>query len=250
MTTLTRYLVPCITEQENVPTDYMESRPTRCPNNVDHIIDEANIYAESYISTKTVKIDDTADIKTGGYFRADQHQIIAAPNTVTTYDVGYLYNVGVYSVTFLPSAANIGDTFYIIGLPNTPCGTLTSAVTSGTNLLPIQPYPGFDINILNPGFVINVSDGSTKTDLGFVTGITGSNIILNQNVTADLDLGLQVQFGIPRVLGGKFTTDSPMPLGMAKIGSSALAAGRVFRVYYTNNTNEEKTVNFIVELLY
>lgn len=250
MTTLTRYLVPCLTEGENVPTDYMDHVPTRCPNNVDHIIDPLNIFAESVVHTKTVRIDDTCDIKTGGYFRADQHQMSIDPSTTSMYDVRYPYNVGVYSVTFMPGTENIGDTFHIIGLPNTPIGTLTANLDIGLTILSMTPYSGFEMASLNPGFVLNIYDGTNYIELGHILAVTGSTIEFSTPVPTTLSSGLQVQIGIPRVLGGKFITTNTMPLGMAKIGSSPMAAGKSFRVYYNNSTDQAKTINFIVELIY
>ena len=96
---LKKYLVPCVTENVNIVTDFRSTLPTTCPNNNTHVINENGIYAITSISENKVVIDEGIDVPSGGYFRVDNHEM----------DI-----VGATTVAFVTAFG--GGTFIVFGL--------------------------------------------------------------------------------------------------------------------------------------
>ena len=246
---LTQYLVPCLTEDARITTDYRASIPTVCPNNNTHTINPEGIIILNTIQSKTVTINENSNVTTGGYYRADQFELAISGGTGVTgfCDISYSYNVSGYSVTFLTSSDNIGDTFEFVSYPNTPAGAISSDLGTGGTSIIISSAP-----LLNPGFDITLTDGTNTNNLGFITSIDiNTNTINFSNAAVNsYTSGANLLFTIPRYKGGKFINNHNVNLGFSKIGSAGLPAGKIVRLIYTNSNGNPKTINFVVELQY
>jgi len=247
MSTLSRYAVPCNTEGIVVLSDYRTDIPTTCPNNNTHNIDESGIFIYHTMNSKTVTINQDGDVETGGYYRADQFDftIPAGTGATATYDISYPYNVCVYSVIFLPSQENIGDTYSITSAPDTLAGLTSKSMDIGSTSIFLP-----SVSMLNPGFNISITDDINTNNLGFITSIDKVNNIINCSSPSvnSFDEGSKIFISIPRFQNGKFLNSLNLNLGFSKIGSAGLPANKIVRVNYANNSGEAKTLNFIIEL--
>jgi hypothetical protein len=251
MTTLTQYLVPCLTENINVFTDYRTSPPTVCPNNNTHIINPDGIMAISSTSLKSVKINQNSQLITGGYYRTDYYHIDVPAGTGMTasYDIVYPYNIAAYSTTFLVTSDNVGDGFNVVSYPDTVCGQITQTLATGSTGLYL---PTTSTGFLNPAFIIKISDGINTEELGEIISVdnnTGFVVYSTPNVN-NYGVGAMISFTVPRINNGKFVTLQNMGLGFSVVSSSGLAAGKAVRVTYINSTNVAKTLSFLIELQY
>ncbi len=247
---LSQYMVYCITEDNTVFTDYRLDVPTTCPHNIDHKIDPSRTIIIDTIKSNTVVVDENSPtVTTGEYYRADQFElnVPAGKGATASYDISYPYNIGVYSATFFSTEVNIGDSFELIAYPDTPAGTISSDIEAGSTQLIIS-----SASTLNPGFYVSISDGKNSDNLGEIVSIdkTTNTITFSKPCTNLYSLGSVVTFSIPRIKNGKIINTNDMYLGFSKIGCAGLPAGRIVRLNYTNSTDQEKTLNFVIELQY
>lgn len=247
MTTLTRYIVPCLTENVNVFTDYRETVPTACPNNNTHTIDANNIKQLDSTTTKTLKINQNGQYKTGGYYKAKYFQVDLPSGTGSTgsCDVTFPYNIAAYSTTFLLTNDNVGDTYGVVSIPDTYGGLISATVATGATGLSLYSVASF-----NPGFTFKLTDGVNTNDLGEIISVDYVNktVTFTNSTSNSFDMGSHITFSVPRIVDGIFVNDQNVDLGFSVVSSSGLAAGAIVRVNCTNNNGIAKKLNFLIEL--
>lgn len=246
MTTLIKYAVPCISEGTIVISGYRENVPSHCPNSVDHTINSAGIQPLDSVLSKQIYIGQNAPtVPVGGYFSCEQINVNVAASSITNYDVSFPYNINAFTVTFLPSAENIGDIINIVTIPNTPIGGLLANISSGVNTLNIS-----NVNLVSYGFSVSITDGINTDDLGEITSIdiVNNTITCSVNTVNNFNAGSVILIGIPRVKNFLITKAGIITLGIAKIGSSGLPSNKISRLIYTNNSSSDKTFAFMMEI--
>ena len=243
---LKKYLVPCVTENVNIVTDFRSTLPTTCPNNNTHVINENGIYAITSISENKVVIDEGIDVPSGGYFRVDNHEmdIVGGTGTVTNKIISYPYNVGCYSLTITPRNENINDVINMNFIPGMIGGFLSvnSGIGNKTFAIINRTIP------LNPGFKISMTDDMITNDLGEIIIVDAMNITTSKETTNDFGIGSKILITIPRVQNMRIVNDQNINIGMSKIGCSGLPANTPAQILYTNMSGENKKFNFFVEM--
>lgn len=247
MTTLYRYLVPCLTENARITTDYRETVPTTCPNNNTHVIDPTGIVLFTKLTTKTVSITESTRGPIGDYFRVDQYAITITGGTgnITTYDIVYPYNIAVFSTTIYATDSNIGDLYSFLIVPNQSAGTIAAPIINGATGLVLITNQA-----INPGFNISINDGINSDDLGYITSINTNTINYSTPVTHDYSTSANVYLTIPKINNGKFVNTQNIKYELPIIGFYDLFAGYIIRIIYTNQTTDVKSFNFSIELKY
>lgn len=245
MSKLSRYIIPCITENKNIITDYRYTIPDKCPNNETHAINENGVYLLDTVETNLVSIEEGSDTLANGFFRIDNYNIPIGIGT-TTYDIVYPYNIGCFAVTITPTNDNIGDIFNIVGSPNTLIGEITENISVGINTLPISLYAPK----INNGFNISISDGINTSDCGEIISFDNDTIICSKSLTHDFNAGSKIYISISRLRNYKIMNSYNCGLGFSKIGSSGLPANTIIRVEYINNSGIEKEFNIVFEIQY
>lgn len=249
MSTVIKYAVPCITENLIVISGYRNTVPIYCPNSTSHQIDAAGIEALDSVQTQQIFVSQNDQtVPVGGYFLCDQITMNIPTGSTgldTNYDVSYPYNINAFNVTFLSSSNNIGDVVNVITIPDTPIGILLSGMTGGVNSLNIS-----NTQLLNNGFFITITDGTNTDDLGEITSIDTVNGIITCSVETvnSYAAGSTILIGISRVRNFLINQSGVIKLGISKIGSAGLPAGKISRLIYTNNSVDSKTFAFMIEL--
>lgn len=243
----TQYIVPCVDEGIGILTGFMETVPTVCPNNNTHVIEESGIRETSKISEKIVTINQN-NITCNNYFRTDFYSVPVAANSVTIKDVTYPYNINVYLATYIPTLANIGDTLDVVAVPDTTCGLLGTEIIVGATSLHLSPA----YTIVNPGFALSITDNVNTNDLGEVISYNSTTNIItfSKPTTHNFAIGSPVKITIYRIKNCKFVADKKVTLGRTKMESSGLPANKKMRFIYTNNSETDKTFNFLLEIGY
>ena len=101
-----RYLVPCLTEEKTLISDYVNEKPGVCPTNVEHKINsEAIRVLDVMPAPKPIFIDQSSGLITSGKQRTDCYTV---NDTQGVIKIVYPYNVSIHSVTFLPDTNSIG----------------------------------------------------------------------------------------------------------------------------------------------
>lgn len=241
----------CETESKNVTT-WSVVAPTSCPNNNTHTIDSNSITViDSRLAHSFVPIENTSG--TQGFFQTRGYLANIAPGPNVTPQLLPLfsrpYNVRVFSVTFMPNANNVGDTFSLIGLPGTDVGVLTSPVSSG-NILNVSPTVLTNMQL---GFAVTLNDGVTSQDLGECTNInvTNSTITTENSVANSFNAGTtNVLFSVRRFYNITIASTAPLVYGLSVAGGSFIPQNTQFQIQYINQTGIAKTLSFSFDIIY
>lgn len=250
MTNLYKYRIFCVTEQAFVYT-WSDVTPTVCPNNNTHTIDPSTItIIESQLINTVVPIDDNTGVQ--GYYGSQGFNInISAgpsPNQILANQLVFKpYDVRIYSITLLPSAANIGDTVTMKAPMDILIGVITSSVNSG-NVINVNSTVLQNVAI---GLHISLSDGTNEQDLGEIYAIdtTAQTLTMQNPVSISFNSATptNVLLSLCRVQNVTFGSDSPLTFGSTKYGSVLMPGGTNGGILYQNNTNATKTFSFLVE---
>jgi hypothetical protein len=245
--TLAQYLVPCITENNSILSDFVNTPPITCPNNINHEILIDGVRILSISKNKVYTIDQTSTIKTGGYYRTDFYELNSKANDTTNLDIKYLYNISVYSITLIPNDNNIGDEVTLLTAPDTE-------VTFNINPLKIgdkeMVVPTTNIGYIKPGFLLSIQNDSIMNNLGEVTSIDiEKGIITFSSLATDFfDVNSKVCITVQRIKNLVFANNNNIQLGLSKIGSAGLSSNTIARIFYKNNSSIDKTFSFLLEL--
>lgn len=236
--------------------------PTVCPDDSGHTIDSTSVRSvRIYSEDKIVEIKEE-NVVTGGHFQVRTVKLITPADSTSTTTVSWKKNVGVLAVYFVTEEAHRGDTVEVIVGEGTVIGTIDADVSTSATVLDV---------------------GTTVTDNAFIGGYVGLATVLNgQTGLAEIqnieDLGEildideangQITVDIPTtnsflaatptyvVLSAKMVVDyefgAPWEyvFGESKIGSSAVAAGIVTTIRYTNkDLSNSKDLVCKIEYLY
>lgn len=246
--TYTRYIVPCITEGIGVDSGFVSSVPTVCPNNNTHTIDPTGIRVVDTIVDKVVVIKQSTNVTVGPNFRVDCYTVNIPANATVTYDISYPYNICTYLVTYQATPENIGDSFDVIGAPDTICARLAADIEPGVTTLTLNPV----YVTLYPGYSLTITNGTDTDNLGEIkTYNIGTGVITFTNATTHSFVATNiVRMSVYRVKCFNIVNGESFVIGRTKIDASGLPANVKVRFVYRNKSNVDKTFNFFMEIGY
>lgn len=259
---LTKYTVPCKTEGKNVETTYMESFPTRCPNDPTHVIYPSSIRVLNTLSKpESVTINQVPrDINVGGHVRVDCHNIEIRSDTQTSYDISYPYPVCLNTMSVYPTSGNKGGYITVIQSPDTQIGVLKSLPIPEDNKIIVTPsqqsileakagysirlknHPEDDAQCLDLGTILSVS---IRPDDSMVISFTGR--IPSQCIISALT---PVLVSKPLITSLKIVNTDPITFGMSRLTGTSLRDGDTIRILYGNLAKTNQDLSIHLEITY
>lgn len=247
MSTLSNYLVTCLTEGQRIPTDYRYTAPTNCPNNNEHSIDVSQTVVLNTVSDNVVTINQGSNtVTTDGVFRVDSYTF-TCPTGTSTHDIIYPYNTCLFSGIMRLTEDNIGDHVKITTKPDTIVGVLSSGISAGATGLSIG-----NVSILKVGILVSVTNGVTTDDLGEIVSINNltNSIVFSNPSTHAFSAGAYVRITVELIRDMKICSAGDLELGQGRLKTLGMAANGITRVIYTNNGASTKEFNLIAQIYY
>lgn len=248
MTTIYKYALRCITENEN-KTVWSETPPTACPIHTDHIISEPSIRVIDLRSPNEIQIKEET-VPTGGNFRAICKKITIAPSEKKNTDFIWPFPITALGIKFVTTAENEGDKLELIAGPDTIVGMIGTNISSGTNEIVINT-PVWDL--LYIGYNIKLSNGVNTENLGYIIekdNATKTVRTSNSTVNSYLSANTSVMVSVYIVEDFTIGKAGDWSIGDNKIGGSYVDKNKVVRFVYHNQTIQPKTFYALFSYLY
>lgn len=230
-TTIVKWEIFCDTENKYVYVylDAEAAKPIRCPNSVDHSITESRTAIIGVIQQNEVIIKEES-VPTQGYFRTEGKTMTCAANTDTNQVTDLEYPISALAFYISPDETNYNDTVNVY-VEVGDIGVVTSAIVTGTNLIPITT-PVF--NNIPMGFEILIDN----ILIGEVIGKDNINYTLTMTANIAQDFATNAVISLRNRMVKNFTIGkAPLyALGLSKIGSSYVSKDYFIMVEYTNKS--------------
>lgn len=247
-TTVYYYRLYCNTESVFVNV-WSPTTPTVCPNNNSHTIDNNSITILNNISNTNVYVQNNNTSNITGNYRTESYSIFCSANSTQVTNYTWPINIGVTSVFFNLTSDHTGDIINSIIAPNTTIGYITQNLSTGSNLITVNP--GVFTNI-NKGYLINITDGTNGTNLGqaLTLNTTNNTILCELTSGSNFITGNYVQMGINNVRN--FVLQYPGSIRLKSKGSTSsfVPANITVQVSYKNLSLSPKTFIWGLQYLY
>jgi len=199
--------------------------------------------------TEKVKIiEEAIGGLTQGHFQSITIDMKIPNKTGTTYkDISFPYPVSLFSSEWLVAENQISDIAEFHLAPNTVCGVLRQAHSSGDTILYVNDTVFTEANI-SLGFHITVNG----QDLGRVIAKDENNltITIENPLNTDLPPMTYVMFTVKIVPHWRFSAPGFCSVGESKIGASFIPANTTMRIIYHNTTGIAKWFAISLDYLY
>ena len=246
MTTVNKYLVFCIDENDFFPI-WSETEPTLCPNDhADRSIDSARTLILETLDENIVKAEEHTD----GYFESEHIRIdipSGTPGDITEHDVSWIMNIILWKTYLTPTSDMIGDEISVLASPETTIGVLTAPANIGDTVINVNSTV---IDNAYRGFLVTIDDTVNKDVVGRLSNIDSGN----SQITFETPLSYAYAAGTPvkisvYVLKNIYISDTNIiDIGAKGFKGKGITAGTILRVYYTNNSGTAKTFRWRAEL--
>jgi len=201
------------------------------------------------IYTEKVKIvEEAIGGLTQGHFQSCTIDLYLEDVTGMTYtDLKFPYPVSLFSSEWLVSENMIGDSAEFQIAPDTVCGVLRQAHSSGDTVLYVNDTVFTEAN-MSLGFFISING----QDLGRVIAKDTNNltITVENPLATDLNPMTYVMFTVKVVPHWRFNAPGFCSVGESKIGASFIPANTIMRVVYHNNSGIAKWFAISLDYLY
>ena len=154
--------------------------PSMCFENTAHTVNSNSFQKLQEISPEQVEVVEESPLTneaTDGRFRTDGFEISATANTTTRKDFSWPYPISALILRFVTEEIHRGDYINCYGKPTTYLNNLSSDITSGTTVLPVNSTTPFSV-----GMSIVITDSVNTESLGRVTS-KGETTITVQTAT-------------------------------------------------------------------
>ncbi len=134
----------------------------------------------------------------------------------------------------------IGDEITVMAVPETTVGALTAPASASDTVLNVDP--GI-FSYIQRGYVITLDDGVNKDVLGRVTAMdSGAGTITVKTPTTNaFAAGTPVKMSIYILKDIYIADTNVIEIGGKGMKGKNVPAGKIIRVYYTNNSGTAKT---------
>jgi hypothetical protein len=244
-----QYRVFCITENQNV-YQWNTAAPTQCPNNNTHTINPNSISIIDQVSSNAVKIQ-TESVPTGGYFKCQSHTFSADPNTTTTTQISWPFNISLMTVFCTTTTDQEGDVITAEVPSNIIVGLITQDVTAGDTQISVSQTVLANIAI---GFHISLTDGVQLNQMGRIIDIDkiAGKLTLETAATNSFAAAnpTYVRMSIIPIENLEFGPAQTYTLGQSSLGASHIPANTPIVIKYTNNGSSTKKMVINYQYLY
>jgi hypothetical protein len=240
---VSKWKIYCQEEQQWTEGWSVES-PIKCFNNNLHEVNLNSIQELESTHLLRVKIEEES-IETGGHYTVEGHCMTIQPNAVTTYDISWPFPVSVTVVNIQSKAENVGDTLSSIVGYKTICGVVTSNIGVGQTQISVTSTVIVNVKI---GFEIYIG----SEFLGRIVAIDAPNFFITMETPTTIyhPIGSPVYTQVRAIRNYQLGMYSGNELGVSNIGGKYLKTGTLTKIFYTNNSNEEKKFRFSIEYLF
>ncbi len=193
------------------------------------------------------EIDSPLNIR--GSFRTQGWYVECVPNSITTHDFVFPYDIGALAIKFKSEEIHRGDYFNLHVAPDIVIGAIILPAKIGDIAFKVTPS-SFDY--LQKGYICSVVDNTNTNILGDITDLDyiNSTVTVNNAFTNNFNPGSFVRITANPVRNYHFTTPGDHSIGDSKIGASIIPKGRIVRLLYTNTSNNTKIFSWTTEYLY
>lgn len=246
MSTLSSYLVTCLTEGVRVVTNYSFEPPTTCPNNTSHTIDPSQtvVYDTQSLVNVSVVIPD-------GYYQCctlDLDMPVCSPGSVYTKEISWPMKIYLWTISLYLPADSEGDSYDVISAPDTAIGYLTSGVDVGATQISVSET--VTANMI-PGLDIDLYDGVNRNVLGRITACDSVNhtVTFETATTNSFTQGTIVLFNLKNIRNFDVCRNiaSEVHLATAWVKYKEVPANTIMRIVYHNNNGGAKCIAMKVE---
>lgn len=246
---LNNYRIFCITENKFI-TIWSDTKPITCSNNSLDTIDLNSITIIDTISSNDVNIIQSSPGSSGDNYRVQAFSMTIPANSQTIKDMKWNYPVNVMTVNFCIGSDHVNDLIDGYIAPDTTIGAITKNISQGDSIIHVSPTI---FTYLNIGYLITVTNGSQKVNLGECIQLNPTDMTIKciNSANAPILAGAYVQMTIHNI--ANFIICEPanvVSLATKHLVSTPLPAGIIARLVYTNNSNTDKTFCYYCELLY
>ncbi|MFM2393072.1 MAG: hypothetical protein RLZZ546_1054 [Bacteroidota bacterium] len=247
MNTLNKYRYFCNTENkfvfkwDNIP-------PTTCINDSNHSIDINSITIVDSLSRNEVIVSNRDPI-TQGYFMVESKTFNISSSNESIFTFSYPLPVAVYRSIIATSNIHNGDSIDISIAPETIIGVNTQEVLNNNNIIKVNSSI---LNILSPGFYIDITDGVNTNNLGRVLNIDKINeeITVEYNTINNFSIGSYIRLSMHIVKNLKFPHAYIYIIGSSTLGGKPIPSNTPIQLKYYNSNNQEKEFTITFEYTY
>ena len=248
-TIITKYKIYCLTE-DCWKYKWDTTPITKCPDDTTHTVNPESVLIDDTITNNTVIVSSEPDIyKTGGHYRTTTTHFMTNPNSITTHEKSFPYPISLSCVQIHASVDNIGDIVDCCAPPPTVVGVLTTAATINSTILHVSSTVTGNVAL---GYHITLTDGTNTDECGAIIEIDTNNgtITIENPLTHDYAQNTFVKMAIYFIKDYYINAAGFHKFAYNKIGSSYLPANTVGRIYYKNNSENQKMFCLMTEFFY
>lgn len=225
------------TSEDKVVRKWSDVPPTVCPNSINHEIELNSVKIdESY--NGNIIVQEASD----GYFETTHIKMNVPsgnPGDVTEHDITWIFDVLLWKSVLTPLSDMIGDKISVLAQPETQIGIIGATAAIGSTTF------GVNSTVLENiwrGFLITLNDGVNKNVVGRCTIIDKINntITVETPTTVEFLTGTHVQISVYVLKDIDIIDTNPIDIGSKGFKGKILNAGKILRVYYTNNSGTSK----------
>lgn len=249
MSVVNYYRLKCLTENQ-FKYSWNIIKPTYCPTNSEHQIDNNSITKLSSVSSDIVEIKEES-IATGGNYKSETVIININPHETSIKEKSWIIPINLFAVHFTTSSQHEGDNLIVDFAPDTIIGTITNDINIDDNIIHV------DDNVLNNiyvGYYVEVDDLTNSEDCGMVISIdkASKTITVNNNISKSFlsTSPTYIRQTIRMIENFELGPPSKYSLGTTTIGGTYIPTGTVARIKYINNSSNAKKFLINVEYLY
>lgn len=211
--------------------------PTKCNENISHLIDETTITIIETVDTALVNIDQDGG-KTGGHYCCESRSMAITSLGINSADFTFPINISAISVNFITTNEHINDSITSFIAPNTTIGINTRPIYPNDNEIYVSDTVLQNVKV---GFLCNGIDSSTGVtdDFGRVLAIdlVNKKITIEKKATKLFTLGKFIQMTIRNINNLEFNASTKYEIAGTKLGSSYIPANTIIRIQYNNKAN-------------
>lgn len=237
MSSIYNWEFTCVDESTLV-YDWSTTVPTVCPNNNTHTIDVTHASVVESIVSNIYKTEEntTGDFETT-HIKMDIPS--GTPGDVTEHDVTWPMNILLWITDLTPTSDMIEDEITVMAAPETQVGAITGLVNIGDTVLNVDP--GI-FNYIKRGYLITLDDTTNKDVLGRLIAhdSVAGTITVDTPTSYSYAPGTPVKISIYIIKELYVADTNVIPIGRKGMKGKLVDAGRILRVYYTNNSGTAK----------
>ena len=245
---INKYVMYCVTEQQFVNV-WSQTRPTHCPNDITHVIEDSSIGIVETINNQSVYIAGKSTGNTNGYYIVQGKTTNIDTNSIIYDDTVFKVPSCIFGLIFISTLEQKGDKFDVIINPDTTIGTITQTVNIGDKTIYVSQSV---IENIVPGMFVTLNDSTNKNDLGMIISIN------TEALTITTDLATTNSFESNSTINRNLYIVKDYPIqdpwkhdiGYGTFGGKSVPANTIFRLVYYNNNGVAKTFSYAYEITY